>query len=124
MCIPGTGDDSRVGIGAGVAWPLPLLAEPKSSRLCWGVTFAERDAPMPPETFQVGRCRYRSEFFNQSKSQTYLSHHNISEFRRVFESKVNYLFIISAVFLKLSVTVIHIGIVKNLVIRIEGGERG
>jgi hypothetical protein len=61
MCAPGAGVGNGVGVGAGVvftdAWPLPLPADPNSSRLCRDVSLAARGTSTPPETFQEGRCR-------------------------------------------------------------------
>jgi hypothetical protein len=99
MCMPGTGVRNGVSIGAGVrftdVWPLPLPAEPNSSRLCWDVSLAEQDASTPPETFQEGCCGYSHTGQNKVSKEvvTYLSCHYLGEFGRVFESKLNYFFL-------------------------------
>jgi hypothetical protein len=59
-----------------------------------------------------------------TKLRSYLSCHNLGEFGRVFESKLSYFFVLVVILLEIVVTVVHVGIVKDLVIHIEVGERG
>ena len=60
----------------------------------------------------------------QWKSRTYLRCHNLGKLGRVFEGKFNYFVVIVVILLGLDVTVVHIGVVENLVIRIEVGDGG
>ena len=60
----------------------------------------------------------------QWKSQTYLRCHNLGKLGRVFEGKFNYFIIVVVILLGLDVTVVHVGVVENLVIHIEVGDGG
>ena len=60
----------------------------------------------------------------QWKSQTYLCCHNLGKLGRVFEGEFNYFIIVVIILLGLNVMVVHVGVVENLVIRIEVGDGG
>ena len=60
----------------------------------------------------------------QWKSRTYLHCHNLGKLGRVFEGEFNYFVVVVVILLGLDVTVVHVGVVENLVIRIEVGDGG
>ena len=60
----------------------------------------------------------------QWKSRTYLHCHNLGKLGRVFEGEFNYFVIVIVILLGLDVTVVHVWVEENLVIRIEVGDRG
>ena len=60
----------------------------------------------------------------QWKSRTYLHCHNLGKLGRVFEGEFNYFVVVVIILLGLDVMVVHVGVVENLVIHIEVGDRG
>ena len=65
LIIPRTGVGSGVDGGAGgvvseEAWPHSVPTELRLSKLCRGVSVAERGASVLPEAIHIGRCRYVS----------------------------------------------------------------